>query len=72
MQTDQLFDAAATGAYIGGNDKPIAVQTLAIWRCHGDGPKFLKVGRLVRYRQRDLDDWLAQGRRSSTSEGAAA
>lgn len=33
-------------------------QTLAAWRCHREGPPFVKVGRLVRYRVADLDEWL--------------
>lgn len=33
-------------------------QTLADWRWKSKGPKFVKVGRLVRYRQSDLDQWL--------------
>ena len=36
----------------------IARQTLADWRTKRIGPKYLKVGRLVRYRQVDLDAWL--------------
>lgn len=33
-------------------------QTLAYWRCRGDGPPFLKVGRHVRYRHADIEAWL--------------
>lgn len=31
---------------------------LAQMRYRGDGPRFLKMGRLVRYRERDLIEWL--------------
>jgi excisionase family DNA binding protein len=32
--------------------------TLASWRNKNVGPAYLKVGRLIRYRQADLDAWL--------------
>ncbi len=47
-------------------------QTLAIWRTTGRyGLPFLKCGRLVRYRKRDLDAWLASRRRTHTGESEA-
>ena len=36
----------------------LKVATLQKWRWVGTGPKFLKVGRLVRYRLSDLNDFL--------------
>ncbi|WP_329348411.1 helix-turn-helix domain-containing protein [Streptomyces sp. NBC_01261] len=36
----------------------IPVGTLANWRYQGDGPRYVKAGRLVRYRAVDLDSWL--------------
>jgi predicted DNA-binding transcriptional regulator AlpA len=33
-------------------------QTLAAWRCQGKGPRFLKVGRSVFYRESDIEAWL--------------
>lgn len=45
-------------------------------RCHGDGPTYLQLGgKLVVYREADLDAWAAQRARHSTSalsHGAAA
>ncbi len=35
-----------------------AVQTLAIWRMKGVGPRFTRAGRLIRYRLSDVDAWL--------------
>ena len=32
--------------------------TLEVWRCHGRGPKFVKVGRSVRYPEKFLDEFL--------------
>jgi hypothetical protein len=37
----------------------ISRRTLQRWRCAGDGPPFLLVGRCVRYRAGDAEDWLA-------------
>ena len=36
----------------------LSTSTLNKWRCYGTGPKFLKLGRAVRYRRLDLDAWL--------------
>lgn len=35
------------------------VRTLEQWRYRRTGPRFVKVGRDVRYRQVDIDAWLA-------------
>ncbi len=45
-------------------------STLEKLRCHGGGPKFLRPigGRRVLYLREDIDDWLLEGRRTSTSE----
>jgi predicted DNA-binding transcriptional regulator AlpA len=42
--------------------------TLEKWRQTGCGPAYIKIGRLVRYRQSDLDRWL----RDQTVTGDAA
>jgi len=36
----------------------LAVSTLNKWRCLGDGPVFIKMGRAVRYRRRDLEKYI--------------
>ncbi len=41
-------------------------STLERWRFVGAGPKFCKVGRLVRYRRSALDEYLDARTRSST------
>jgi excisionase family DNA binding protein len=47
----------------------ISVRTLERLRVTGNGPAFVKTGnRLVRYRQADLENWLASRARHSTSE----
>lgn len=34
------------------------VQTLSVWRLHKKGPKYIRVGRLIRYRRSDIEAWL--------------
>lgn len=36
----------------------VPVGTMANWRYQGRGPAFVKVGRHVRYRRRDVDAWI--------------
>lgn len=45
----------------------LAVSTLNKWRCLGGGPKFVKMGRAVRYRAEDLEAYLNVASRASTS-----
>ncbi len=44
-----------------------AKATLETMRVRGGGPVFSKRGKKVDYIRRDLFDWLAAGRRTSTS-----
>jgi predicted DNA-binding transcriptional regulator AlpA len=46
----------------------VSVSTLEKWRVAGIGPRFLKLGRLVRYAEADIESWLASRRVASTSE----
>ncbi len=39
-------------------------------RLTGRGPKFVRVGRLIRYRRSDFEAWLDANTRTSTSEAA--
>jgi predicted DNA-binding transcriptional regulator AlpA len=57
------LDTLAAAAYTG-----LASSTLEKLRVYGGGPRYLKLRRLVRYRQADLDDWLAAHIVSSTSD----
>lgn len=41
--------------------------TLEQWRYLKRGPKFIKVGKLVRYEESDLQEWLEQQTRTGTS-----
>jgi 5-methylcytosine-specific restriction protein A len=35
--------------------------TLGIWRSNAEGPAYLKLGHAIRYRRRDLEEWLYGG-----------
>jgi excisionase family DNA binding protein len=50
----------------------ISVRTLERLRVSGGGPTYIKTGRLVRYRQSDLDKWISDRERHSTSESVDA
>lgn len=55
----------------------LSKQTLERYRVSGEGPRFAKLGKsggtaAVRYRQTDLDDWIAGRLVRSTSEASAA
>ena len=49
----------------------LKAATLNKWRVFGEGPPFIKVGRLVRYRRTDLDAYLSRRLVQSTSELSA-
>jgi excisionase family DNA binding protein len=36
----------------------VSVATVRRWRLLKTGPRFIKIGRLVRYKPEDLEDWL--------------
>ncbi len=44
----------------------IPPHTLDQWRSRGLGPAWHRVGRHVRYRWADIEEWLGEQRRSST------
>jgi predicted DNA-binding transcriptional regulator AlpA len=50
----------------------IRARTLDHWRWRGIGPKYHKVGRLVRYDESDIDAWLDSQKYQHTSQHSAA
>ena len=44
-------------------------STIEKWRCTGDGPPFIKVGRKPLYRPSDIDAWLTARTVSHTQQG---
>lgn len=68
MSTESL-DARATTIDREEAAERLGVQgsTLDNWRWNGSGPRYIKVGGLVRYRLHDLAEWLDTRTRTSTS-----
>jgi predicted DNA-binding transcriptional regulator AlpA len=64
-QRDRL-NVEQAAAYIG-----VSESVLNKARLTGDGPVFLKLGRLVAYDRAELDTWLASRRRASKSATSA-
>jgi excisionase family DNA binding protein len=50
----------------------LARMTLANWRSQGRGPRFVRVGRLIRYRAQELETFLAAQTFRSTGAADAA
>jgi predicted DNA-binding transcriptional regulator AlpA len=36
----------------------VSLACLRRWRLHGQGPEYIKVGPLVRYRPESIDNWI--------------
>jgi hypothetical protein len=65
LYPDGRMDTRNASLYTGLSEK-----TLAMMRCNGTGPKFIKRGRVF-YFQDDVDGWLnAQWRFTSTAQAA--
>jgi len=58
-----LLDTLRTAEKLG-----ISPRSLEKWRLTGGGPPFLKLGRRVLYDPQDLEEWLEESRRFSTSD----
>ena len=50
---DVLLSPQQLAEYLG-----VPLATVYRWRCEGTGPRGIKVGKHVRYRQRDVEAWL--------------
>jgi hypothetical protein len=59
---DGRMDPKNASTYCG-----LSVKTLAMKRCNGTGPKFVKLGRIFYFRE-DLDAWLQRGWVVSTAQ----
>lgn len=46
----------------------LKVGTLRRWRWSGDGPGFIKLGTAVRYDPMELERFIREGQRTSTSD----
>jgi excisionase family DNA binding protein len=59
-----LLSPATLAAYL-----DVPVKTIYVWRTNGTGPRGIRVGKHVRYRQADVDAWL--DRQADTRAGVA-
>lgn len=50
----------------------VAVKTIDQWRSRGGGPPFVRIGGVVRYRESDLERFVAERVRLSTSDDGRA
>jgi excisionase family DNA binding protein len=50
---NELLDEHAVAELLG-----ISIKTLQKWRCNSNGPSYVKVGRLVRYRRSAIEKWI--------------
>ncbi len=65
---DRLINETEAASFLG-----YSIRALQNWRVRGGGPRFVKVSsRSIRYRRRELNDWIEERLRSNTSEQAAA
>lgn len=62
----ELLDTKAAAALV-----HLSPVTLERFRLTGEGPRFAKLGKAVRYRRSDLEEWVAARVIGSTSEKAA-
>ena len=46
----------------------VTTKCLQAWRSRGEGPKFIKIGRLVKYRMDDLLEYINNRVHFSTSD----
>ncbi|MBS1992704.1 MAG: helix-turn-helix domain-containing protein [Cyanobacteria bacterium SZAS LIN-3] len=57
----ELLSRAEAAAYLG-----VAKQTLAIWKCTKRyNLPFIKIGKLIKYKRSDLDQFIADNSQSS-------
>ena len=63
---DHLIDERGAGRILS-----CSVALLRKWRLHGNGPAYIKVGRLVRYSEADLAAYLDANRKQPAAVGGA-
>lgn len=61
----EYINTEEASAYLG-----LSKPQLEIWRSQGDGPPYIKLSRLVRYKKSDLDSWMVVRRQSHTGQNA--
>jgi predicted DNA-binding transcriptional regulator AlpA len=49
----------------------VSRRTLPVWRVQGKGPKFIKIGKLVRYERTEIEAWILANTHANTSRQGA-
>ncbi len=52
---DKLLSTQEVADYLG-----VTIHTLCVYRITGNGPKYLKIGRTIRYRVSDVRNWVTR------------
>jgi len=53
VQADDMLDEREAAAYLG-----ISASAMRKWRARQCGPKYARLGRIIRYRQSDMDAFV--------------
>ena len=61
--TPEFLTTSQAAAYLG-----VSKPRMEGWRCHGGGPPFTKLGRIVRYKRSELDAFMRAHQRRRTSD----
>lgn len=64
MEPRDVLDTQQAADYL-----QVSRQLLELLRVKGGGPRYAKLGRLVRYLRASLDEWLASKEQNHTAEG---
>ena len=64
MEPRDVLDTQQAADYL-----QVSRQLLELLRVKGGGPRYAKLGRLVRYRRASLDEWLASKEQNHTADG---
>lgn len=73
MNKNELLNETQAAEYIGGKENPIPLGTMRRWRYEGKYIPFIRIGgRAVRYSTADLDNYLTQSIRTSTTDNGSA
>jgi predicted DNA-binding transcriptional regulator AlpA len=67
ISSESLFDTASAARHLN-----LSTSFLAKLRMRGQGPRYRKLGRAVRYAPADLDQYVAECSRVSTSDEQAS
>ncbi|TBC94166.1 DNA-binding protein [Rhizobium leguminosarum] len=60
-KVDRLLAPEDAAILLGPPGRPIPIATLQYWRYRRRGPKFIKMGRHVYYRESALQDFIRRG-----------